>query len=616
MKYYQYILYIVAVVALGFLTGADAKQEVRYLSPVALAANGKTLYVAESTAARISIVDVGAGKVTRHVQLKRNPTGLALSKDGQTLFVTEEGADGSVHLINTKAAKVAHSIRLGHTPIAPVASPDGKRLYVCNRFNNNVAVIDLGKRRVICNVPVTREPVAAVLSQDGSTLFVANHLPTGAANVDRMTSVIDVIDTATQRVARSIPLPNGAIDLRGMALSPDGKHVYVPSIFARFLVPTTQIERGWINTHALNIIDVKARELLWTVLLDDVDMGAANPWGVTASADGKTICVSHAATHEVSLIDTVALMEKLAPIPARATAGLTIEKYEALPTNPANSLSFLSSIRRRIKLPGNGPRGVAVVGDKLAVAEFFSDSIALVPLAEGNSDEISQIRLGPAHAMDAVRKGHMFFEDASLCFQQWQSCGTCHPDARTDAVNWDLLNDGIGNPKSTKSMLLSHKTPPAMVSGIRDKAETAVRAGIRYIQFAMPEEEKATAIDAYLESLVPIPSPHLVNGKLSKSAERGKLVFEDAGCMGCHNGPYMTNMQKFDVGTTDGMEKGKPMDTPTLIEAWRTAPYLYDGRAATMMDVLTKFNKSDTHGWTSELTEQELKDLAEYVLSL
>lgn len=615
MKYQKYIS-ILAICAAGLFSGVHAAPAAKYLSPVALVAKGETLYVAESTASRVSIVNIGEGKVLKHVQLKRNPTGLALSADGQTLYVTEEGPDGSVYLVDTKTAKVAHSIRLGHTPIAPVASVDGKRLYVCNRFHNDVAVIDLAKRRVISRIPVTREPIAAVLSKDGSTLFVANHLPTGAANVDRMTSVIDVIDTTSLKVARSIPLPNGAIDLRGMALSPDGKHVYVPSIFARFLVPTTQIERGWINTHALNIIDVKARELLWTVLLDDVDMGAANPWGVAASADGKTICVSHAATHEVSLIDTAALMEKLAPIPARATAGLTIEKYEALPTNPANSLSFLSSIRRRIKLPGNGPRGVAVVGDTLAVAEFFSDSIALVPLGDGSSDEIAQIRLGPAHAMDAVRKGRMFFEDAALCFQQWQSCGTCHPDARTDAVNWDLLNDGIGNPKSTKSLLLSHATPPAMVSGIRDKAETAVRAGIRYIQFAMPEEEKATAIDAYLASLKPIPSPHLVNGKLTKSAERGKLLFEEAGCVGCHSGPYLTNMQKFDVGTTDGMEKGKAMDTPTLIEAWRTAPYLYDGRAATMLDVLTKFNKADTHGWTSELTEQELKDLAEYVLSL
>ncbi len=606
---------VVGIVTCGLLAMAQAEPAARYLSPVALVAKGDVLYVAESTAARVSIVDVSNGKVTGRVALSSNPTGLALSPNGETLFVTGDGPSGLVYLVDTQKPKLGKSIRLGHTPMAPVPAPDGKFLYVCNRFDNDVAVVELENRRVVCRIPVTREPIAAVLSLDGSALFVANHLPTGAANVDRMTSMIDVIDTAARKVVRSIPLPNGAIDLRGMALSPDGKHVYVPSIFARFLVPTTQIERGWINTHALNIIDVEARDLLWTVLLDDVDRGAANPWGVVSSPDGKTICVSHAATHEVSLIDADALFAKLAPIPARATAGLTIDKYEALTTNPANSLSFLSGIRRRIKLPGIGPRGIAIVGDKLAVSQFFSDSVALLPLEEGAS-EVRQIALGPVLARDAVREGHMFFEDASLCFQQWQSCSTCHPDGRTDAVNWDLLNDGIGNPKSTKSMLLSHKTPPVMISGIRAMAEVAVRAGIRYIQFAMPEEEKATAIDAYLASLKPIPSPYLVKGKLSKAAKRGEPLFMEAGCAGCHSGPYLTNMRKHDVGTTEGMELGKEFDTPTLIEVWRTAPYLYDGRAATMMDVLKTFNKDNRHGWTSDLTEEELRDLAEYVLSL
>jgi hypothetical protein len=43
---------------------------------------------------------------------------------------------------------------------------------------------------------------------------------------------------------------------------------------------------------------------------------------------------------------------------------------------------------------------------------------------------------------------------------------------------------------------------------------------------------------------------------------------------------------------------------------WRTAPYLYDGRATTMTEALR------IHGDTSDLTEEELEDLAEYVLSL
>ena len=52
------------------------------------------------------------------------------------------------------------------------------------------------------------------------------------------------------------------------------------------------------------------------------------------------------------------------------------------------------------------------------------------------------------------------------------------------------------------------------------------------------------------------------------------------------------------------------MDVPALNEVWRTAPYLYDGRAYTMQDMLK------IHAPAETLSESELNDLAEYVLSL
>ena len=61
----------------------------------------------------------------------------------------------------------------------------------------------------------------------------------------------------------------------------------------------------------------------------------------------------------------------------------------------------------------------------------------------------------------------MLFNDAEICFQHWQSCASCHPDARVDGLNWDLMNDGLGNPKNTRSMLLVHQGGPAMSLGVR-----------------------------------------------------------------------------------------------------------------------------------------------------
>ncbi|MBC8373726.1 MAG: c-type cytochrome, partial [Planctomycetes bacterium] len=150
------------------------------------------------------------------------------------------------------------------------------------------------------------------------------------------------------------------------------------------------------------------------------------------------------------------------------------------------------------------------------------------------------------------------------------------------------------------------------------KAEVAVRAGIRFIQFAVRPEEDAKAIDEYLKSIKPMPSPFLVNGELSEAAKRGKVLFEKkAGCSACHSGKYYTDGEKYDVGTGKDSEAKKEFDTPMLIEVWRTAPYLYDGRAVTMLDLLQpKNNPKDMHGATTKLTEKERSDLAEYILSL
>jgi cytochrome c peroxidase len=75
-------------------------------------------------------------------------------------------------------------------------------------------------------------------------------------------------------------------------------------------------------------------------------------------------------------------------------------------------------------------------------------------------------------------------------------------------------------------------------------------------------------------------------------------------------------MQEYDAGTGTERDDNRGYDTPTLIEVWRTAPYLHDGRAVTIKEVLTRFNKDDRHGRTSNLTDKQIEDLAAFVLSL
>ena len=586
-----------------------------YLSPFALAADneGKNLYIAEATAKQVVVFNITEGKVTQVISLPEEPTGLALAPDGSRLYVTGAAPNGPIHVVNLQTGKVAHTLSAGHTPCAPVVSPDENMLYVCNRFNNNVSVIDLASRKESAKINVKREPVAAAITQDGRFLFVANHLPAGASDGDYAAAVVSVLDTTTKKVIKTIDLPNGSTSLQGICVSPDGRHAYITHILSRYQLPTTQLERGWMNTNALSIIDISKKELVNTVLLDDVDLGAANPWGVACTDDNKYICVTHAGTHEVSVIDAISLHKKLASI----AKGEKVSDVSQTPDDVPNDLSFLVGLRRRLKLNGKGPRGLAVIDTKLYAAEYFTDSLGIIDINPESYPKARSIALGTGKSLTKVRKGQMLFNDATLCFQHWQSCASCHPGGgRVDALNWDLLNDGLGNPKNTKSMLLAHKTPPAMMTGIRPNAEAAVRAGIRHIQFAVRPEEDAVAIDEYLKSLEPVQSPLLVKGKLSKTAQQGHNIFNKAGCSSCHTPPLYTDLKKYNIGTGKGLDENQSFDTPTLVEVWRTSPYLYDGRAQTIKEVLTRYNAGNRHGKTSTLTDEEINKLAEFILSL
>lgn len=596
-----------AIAAVLSAAGAD------YLSPVSLALtnDGRTLVVAEHGAERLAQVAVPRGEVETACSLGGPPTGVTLSRDGTVAYVTLGEVRGRVRLVQMDRNRAGTSIYVGHTPCAPVLSPDGAALYVCNRFDNNVAIIDLKRRKVVAEVKVKREPVAAAVSKDGGSLFVANHLPAGPADGDYTAAVVTVIDTSARKVAAVLKLPNGSTGLRGLCISPDAKHVYVTHILARYHLPTTQLARGWMNTNAMTVIDVAEREVINTVLLDSVDLGAANPWGVTCTPDNETICVAIAGTHEMMLIDRAGLHERL----ETAAAGSKATHVSDSPEDVPNDLTFLTGICRRIKLGGNGPRGIAATDDAIYAAEFFTDSIGMVKRSEPRDRAEPSIALGPQKKPDPVRRGEMLFNDGTMCFQNWQSCASCHPDARVDGLNWDLLNDGMGNPKNTKSLVLSHRTPPVMVSGVRDKAETAVRAGIRYIQFVVRPDADAADIDSYLESLEPIPSPYLVKGRLTRTARKGKRLFKSAGCVRCHPAPLFTNLKSYDIGLGRNLDKDRSFDTSTLVENWRTAPFLYDGRAATMREVLIQHNQDDKHGRTSGLSDKEIDALSEYVLS-
>lgn len=587
----------------GFGPSQDA--DTPFLSPTSICidAEAREGFISLSTAAQIAIVDLKAGRMKDRIDLPFNPRDIIRVPDSQSIVVADQEPEGSVHVISTHNHQIVKSIRVGHTPQSLVMTPDKSRIFVCNRFSHTVSVIDTDTYQVITEIPVGREPVSAAASPQGSWIAVADYLPDMAATDTLVAAKVHLIDSKSLEPAASITLTNGSQSVRDLVFSADGCYLYASHVLSRNTLPTTQIEHGWINCNGISIIDVKKKELLTTILLDRYDQGAANPAGMSLTGQGRELAVALSGVHAVAFLDLTGLHDRL--------SRCSPQEISQIPYD----FKFLQGLIRQVPTRGKSPRYVAGFEDQVLVSCYFSDRLEVfTDLAE--HAQIKEIALGKDPKMTAERLGEWYFSDADLCFQKWQSCISCHPDGRADGLNWDLLNDGMGNPKNGKSMLYSHFTPPVMITGVREKAEVAVRSGIKYILFSEVDEEQALCIDAYLKSLHPVPSPWLEKGKLSRSARKGQRIYEQAGCQTCHSGPYYTDYLKYDVGTGTGTHENEKFDVPTLKEVWRTAPYLYDGRARTMKEVLTRFNPHDEHGRTSHLSEDELNDLAAYILSL
>lgn len=572
-------------------------QDFKYFSPTAIEidTNSNTIFVAGKTANEIRAYNLNDFTNFKSLKTKLNPTAIAITDN--EILITTTFSEGELVLANKESLKQNVIVKVGHGAADVITNHDFSKAFVANQFSNDISVVDLKAKKETKRIPVLRQPSQLQISKNGKYLFVSNFITAGRADVDTVTSEISIIDLEKEKLIKNIPLANGSNALHGMALSADGQYVFISHNLGRFQVPTTQLEQGWMNTSALSIIDANSLEFVATVLLDEPENGAAGSWGIDCSPEN--ILVAHSGTHDFSIIDYPKFIEKL----------IQTEEKEKL----SYDLRFLSGIRERVKTTGNGPRVLRVHNNQVFVANYFSDFIDIIDLENPDVLQFQQLILNENLENDAVRLGEIYFNDATYCFQGWQSCNGCHPDnARTDGLNWDLMNDQMGNPKNCKSMLGAHETAPAMITGIRPDAETAVRAGFTHIQFVQIEEEHAQLVDTYLKNLTAVPSPFLVDGELSLKAQKGKEVFEQVGCGYCHNGTWFTDQKLHEIGVQGKYDHQNTWDTPTLVEVWRTGPYLHDGRSASMKEVFA----NEKHGLREELSEEEIDALVEYVMSL
>jgi YVTN family beta-propeller protein len=241
---------------------------------IALAADGRTAYVALSINNTLAVVDLDNGKVTAEIPTGVCPFGVVLSADGRTAYVSNFGGrrarqgehtelsagtpvavdhrsiaiSGTITRVDLAAGRASGELSVGLHPSDLTLSADGALLFVANANSDSVSVVDTASFRVCETIFVRPEPNlpfgsitnALALSKDGGTLYAAN----GGNNA------IAVIGLSTEASRPSVVrgfIPTGWFP---GAVCSDGAHLYVANVKGEGSREVNPHSTGW-NSHQI-----------------------------------------------------------------------------------------------------------------------------------------------------------------------------------------------------------------------------------------------------------------------------------------------------------------------------------------------------------------------------
>ncbi len=604
---------------LAFLVAFTATDTLRAGSSNSLldiSPDGARLIVANRDNGTVTVVDAGNERVLHEVKVGTHPEGVTWIGNGPLAAVTVY-ADDQVVFIDTSAGRVNKKLTVADEPYGIIANRDGTRAWVTHEYPGTVSEIDLAKQMVIRELKVGAFVRGLCLSPDEQRLYVTEYY-TGAL--------------------LAVDLTSGNVVDRWMGHSSDNlcRHVVVhprrPKAYLSHLRSKIEVAHGagsiFPQLTVCDLIDAaeaKARgdrpnrRISYAMDTYNGVYVVANPWESALSPGGKWLYTIYAGTNDMNISRVV-----------------------------DDDYNEIERVGRAVQL-GKNPRAIRISPDgKRAYVYNALDFAVSVHQAE-DMKKLSAIKVCDPPKTPEWVKGKVLFNTAlpPLTSRRWIACSSCHPDGHSDGRVW---HNPEGLRKTTALFGLAH-THPLHWSADRDEVQDfeytirgrlmqgsgLARGAIKRKDGFHPTEleedlsGRSADLDAlaiYSNSFEYTLSPHIPSpGKLSTQAQRGKELFfsKEVGCAACHRGSYYTDstLQKpyrlHDVGTgrEDRSEKmGTKYDTPTLLGVYRTPPYLHDGSAATLRDVLTTCNKQDKHGKTSHLHGNQIDDLVEFLSSL
>jgi YVTN family beta-propeller protein len=587
-----------------------------YISPfkMKVSSDGKSLYVAAQESNEFIIVDLGNGKIRSRIPVGNWPYSIDVLKDGSMAFVSNHWSD-NVSVIDLSAGKVVDTLAAGSGPAGLVLDKKDEYLYINNSFSGNVSIIDLRNNKEVRRLPTGNYPMGIAISPDGKQVTVTHRRvkPTGFRETP--VTEITIIDTKYKQVIERKDIPAAHI-FENVDYTPAGDLSLFTLIRPKNLVPSTQIERGFMITEGIGVIENREGGKIAQLMLDEPNRYFADPYDIEISPDGRHAYVSHAGVDYVSVIDLNAVREIL--------ASNSQEDLYKLANHLGMSPRF---VIKRIKT-GPNPKGMAISpdGNLLYVAERYADEVSVL---DTRSLEITDhIDLEGPSAETLVRKGGRLFFNAGRTFQDQYSCSTCHPDGSEDGLTYDLTGTGRDLENTITLRELSN-TSPFKWNG--KNVSVYMQCGMRFSRYVTrtesftPDELNALVAFIFMKLENP-PNPfQLADLELTDAQKRGKAIFERTRtndgreipekdrCITCHPPPYFTDRSSANVGSGFKTDTEEFFDTPKLNNIVDTPPYLHDGRAQTLEEIWTVYGGEDFHGYVNDLMKMELNDLIEYL---
>jgi YVTN family beta-propeller protein len=592
-----------------------------YYSPfnMAISADGKSLFIVAEEAGMLMIADTEKGKVIKKIKVGDQPHSVILDKAEKYAFVSNQWSD-NVSVIDLAEMAVTNTLKTGNGPAGLALSSDEKKIYVVNSYASDISVISLESGKEIKRLSAGNNPSGIRMSADKSRLYVTSRRALLAPYGEPVVSELTVINDEDRIITKREHVES-AYMIENVAFTPEGDLAIMPLIRPKNLVPSIQVDRGFIMTNGIGIIEQKPGGRIIQLLLDEPNEYFADPFGVAITPDGKKAFVSHSGVDRISVVNIDSLRKI---INEHST-----EELEFYSNHLGVSRRF---VEKRIKTGAN-PKGIVVSpdGKRLYVAEHLQDRIAVI--STETLETINTIDMGGPRRVTVARQGRRVLNNADGTFQTQFTCYTCHPDGHEDGLVYNMASKDMGrNLANTQSLRDIGDTPPYKWNG---KNHTIYKQdGLRFSTVLTRNEpfnySDLDALVAYIVTGIPYP-PNLVynpTGELNAMQLRGKYFFERTHdsygneipeknrCITCHPPPYFTHLQMEDVGSLIESDDSMLFDTPHLNNIYASPPYLHHGLALTLEEIWTIYSKNDNHGVVDDLTKIELNELIEYLRSL